>query len=649
MRQMLLIRHFEERVVRLFHEGLIRGATHVYLGEEAIAVGACRALRPDDYITSTHRGHGHCIAKGADVRFMMAELLGKESGYCRGRGGSMHIADIHLGILGANGIVGGGIPIAVGAGLASDLLKQGRVCLCFFGCGATNQGTFHESLNLAAVWKLPVVFLIENNRFAVTTPLCESTAIEDLCERAASYGIDGVAVDGNDVLEVYEEVAKAVQKARAGGGPTLIEARTYRWEGHYLGDPQVYREKEDVERWKQPDREPVQRFWRFLTEGGFVSDEELRALDAECLRCVDEAEAFARASADPDPARLEEDLFAPPVAVPPEEEIPPATEEVTYLDAINRALDEALEDDERVVLFGEDIGLHGGPFQVTKGLWKKHGGHRVRNTPISEAAIAGAAVGASLCGARPVAEIMYLDFMTIAMDQVVNQAAKIRYMFGGKAKLPLVIRTQCGIGMGGGPHHSQSLEAWFYHVPGLKVVIPSTPYDAKGLLATAIAEENPVLFIEFKRLYHTKGKIPQGRYMLPFGVASVKREGRDATVVAWGPMVLEALAAAAELAAEGIELEVVDPRTLVPLDEEAILASVRKTGRALVVHEAVVRGGVGADIAALIQEKAFDWLDAPVKRLGSAHVPMPYAVPLERAALVRAPEIAAAARALVRG
>lgn len=642
---MQLIRRFEEKVVELFQKGLIRGATHVYLGEEAIAVGACGAISEDDLITSTHRGHGHVIAKGLDVKRMMAELLGKATGYCNGKGGSMHIADLNHGILGANGIVGGGFPISAGAGLSASYRKSGQAVLCFFGDGAANQGSFHESVNLASVWKLPVVYICENNRYAVTTPCWESIAVENVADRAAAYGIPGVTVDGNDVTAVHEAVKSAVKRAKAGKGPSLVECTTYRWEGHYLGDPQIYRTKEDIAKCKRLD--PIPRFAAKLVADGVMTQAEVDASHDRATQLVLEAEQFAIDSPLPDVASVREGLFAPSPETADEPARGGEMREVTYGQALNEALHEEMRRDSTVVVFGEDVGLHGGVFQVTRDLFSEFGCDRVRNTPISEAVIAGCAVGSSLTGLRPVAEIMYIDFTTIASDQIVNQAAKMRYMFGGHATLPLVIRTMIGSGTGSSGQHSQSLEAWYCHIPGLKVVSPSTPYDAKGLLKSAIRENNPVVFIEWKRLYSTKGMIPAEEYCIPLGVADVKREGRDVTVVATGAMVLESLALAESLAEQGISVEVIDPRTLYPLDTDTILASVRKTGRAVIVQDAIKRCSLGAEVSAVIMEEAFDFLDAPVKRVGGVDVPMPYSIPLEKAVIPSRQDIEDAVRSVL--
>ncbi len=645
LEKMCLIRHFEERVVKLFQQGLIRGATHVYIGEEAIAVGACAALGPDDYITSTHRGHGHVIACGLDVKRMLAELLGRATGYCGGKGGSMHIADIRRGILGANGVVGGGIPLSLGAGLKSVYKKTGQVTLCFFGDGAAQQGSFHESLNMAAIWKLPVVYICENNCFALTTPNCDECAIDNIGDRASAYGIPGYVIDGNDVMRVYDTVRKAVDHARAGKGPVLIECKTYRWYGHYLGDPEVYRTKEEVQEWIK--RDPIPRFVEELDKAGILSRSEAEKIDKDALKAIDEAEEFALESPPPSPDALEKGLWAPEKPLPAPVRKSDRMLEMTYCQAINAGLREALAADPDVVILGEDVGLHGGPFQVTRGLFHEFGGERVRNTPLSEAAIAGCTVGAALTGLRPVGEIMYIDFATIASDQIVNQAAKMRYMFGGEATLPLVIRTMIGAGTRSSGQHSQSLEAWYCHIPGLKVVMPSTPYDAKGLIRSAIHDDNPVIFIEIKRLYNTKAMVPDEEYFIPIGKADIKRPGRHATVIATGAQVLEALKAADELAGLGVDVEVIDLRTLYPLDRETIVASLRKTGRAVVVSDAIARFGICAEISAVLMEDAFDYLDAPVRRLGGVEVPMPYAGELEAIALPSAGNIVDAVKEIL--
>jgi 2-oxoisovalerate dehydrogenase E1 component len=656
--QMHLIRAFEETVEQLYAAGKMHGTMHLSIGQEAVAVGAIAALRPDDYITSTHRGHGHAIAKGQDLRAMLAELLGKETGVCRGRGGSMHLADLERGNLGANGIVAGGIPIAVGAGLSIRMQGQDRVVLCFFGDGAANHGNFHEGLNMAAIWRLPVVFLCENNQYAMSMPIRKAMAVPRVADRAAAYGIPGETVDGMDVLAVYRAVRTAVDRARRGEGPTLIEAITYRYKGHSKSDRQVYRTKEEVQAWMA--RDPIARFRAWLIAHGWLSEAEAAGIEAQARQVVEEALRIAEGDPEPRVDQLTEGVYAEDPHMPPlwirqtfgpgtAVEPPAGTRELSYAEALREAMAQAMAADERVFLMGEDIGVYGGAFGVTQGLIERFGPERVRDTPISENTIVGAGVGAALTGMRPIVEMQFMDFVTLAMEQTVLQAAKVRYMFGGKARVPLVLRLPGGSGTGAAAQHSESLEAWFVHVPGLKVVAPATPYDAKGLLLAALADDNPVIFVEHKLLYRTRGPVPEEPYLVPLGKAAVRRPGRHLTIVAYSIAVLRALEAAERLAAEGIEAEVIDLRTLKPYDAETVIASVKKTGKLLIVHEAPLLGGFGGELAAAVaQSEAFAYLEAPIVRLGGADVPIPYHPRLERAAVPQVEDIVEAARRLAR-
>src|SRR2546427_160847 len=545
---MVKIRRFDEKTAELFVQGLVKGTAHSYVGEEAVAAAACANLREDDYIVGTHRGHGHCIAKGARVDRMMAELFGRVDGYCRGLGGSMHIAALDLNILGCNGIVAAGLPIGTGAAVANRIRRTDGVVIAFFGDGGANQGVVHESLNLAAVWKLPIIYLCENNQYALSTASTRTTAGESIAGRAAAYGIPGVRVDGNDVLAVYEATKTAVARARAGQGPTLIEAVTYRWGGHSMrANLPDYRTKEEEREWMEKD--PIARLREEMERRG-ASVMSLKELEESVEAELDRAVRFATASIEPTVEIMESSVYAPHA---------PAT---------------------------------------------------------------------------------------VPMDQVVNQAAKFRYMLGGGPTVPLVIRGPQGGGIRLAAQHSQSLEAWFAHVPGLVVVAPSTPYDAKGLLASAIRDDNPVIFLEHKALYAVKGPVPAESYAIPLGRADIKRVGSDVTVVATQAMVARALAAAGDLEKDNVSVEVIDPRTIVPLDEATILASVRKTHRLVVVHEAVKRSGFGAELAAIVAEKAIDDLDAPIVRVGARAVPMPYNDALERAAIPTQADIAEAIRSL---
>jgi 2-oxoisovalerate dehydrogenase E1 component len=643
---MVKIRRFDERTTELFNAGLVKGTAHSYVGEEAVATAACATLREGDYITGTHRGHGHCIAKGASVDRMMAELMGRETGYCRGLGGSMHIADVDADILGCNGIVAGGVPLGTGAALAAKIRRSDRVVIAFFGDGGANQGVVHEAMNLSAVWKLPMIFLCENNQYALSTSSKRTTAGESIAGRARAYGFPGVQVNGNDVLAVYEAVRTAVARARAGEGPSLVEAVTYRWGGHSMrANLPDYRTKEEEREWTE--RDPIARFGNALVEEKRATPMRLKELEESVEIELDRAVEFAKQSKEPTVELMESSVYAPHVEVSSPE--PPAgRREVTLAEALNEAIRGEMERDERVFVMGEDVGLIGGIFQVTKGLREAFGEDRVRDTPISEPTFVGAGVGAAIAGLRPIVEIQIWDFIAMAMDQIVNQAAKFRFMLGGKPTVPVVIRGPQGGGIRLAAQHSQSLEAWFVHVPGLVVIAPSNPFDAKGLLAAAIREDNPVIFLEHKALYATKGLVPAERYLLPIGKASVKREGTDVTIVATQAMVARSLAAAEELAEDNaISAEVIDPRTLVPLDEETILASVRKTHRLVIVHEAVKRGGFGAELAALVSEKAIDELDAPITRVAARAVPMPYNDTLERATIPKQQDIVAAVKGLL--
>jgi 2-oxoisovalerate dehydrogenase E1 component len=666
LRQMMEIRALENNIAELLGKAVLKGASHLYAGQEAVAVGAVAALRDDDLITSTHRGHGHAHAHGdraaktpeaKQEHFdkMMAEVLGRSGGYCKGKGGSMHIADVTHGNLGATGIVGGNIPVAVGAGLAQKLLGTDRVVLCFFGDGASNTGNFHESLNMASLWDLPVVFVVENNLYAMSVPWVKASKLPDVATRACAYGIPGEVVDGMDALAVRGAVAHAVEHARKGQGPTLIEAKTYRWFGHSHSDPRVYRTKDEEAAWKK--RDPIHVMKENLEAVGLLREPEYEQLDQAVQEKLDKAMAFSEASPEPSPNELETDVFAPSKFTKADIEAERALRErvrndpkprtISYAQALVEAMREEMLRDERVFVMGEDVGLYGGAYGATRGLWQEFGEWRVLDTPISEATIGGAAVGAAMAGMRPIAEIMYVDFTPLAMDQIANQGAKNRYMFGGKTTVPMVLRTEGGAGRAIAAHHSQSLESLWTHFPGIYVVMPSTPYDAKGLLKAAIRDDNPVMFIEHKMLYKEKGPVPDEEYLIPLGVADVKREGKDVTLVTYSRMVYRALEAAEVLAKEGIDVEVVDLRTLKPLDIETIVTSVRKTGRLVGLTESYENTSFINEVMAQVNEQAFDWLDAPMVRVAAANVPVPRAEVLEDLAIPNVQRIVAACRKVV--
>ena len=666
LRQMAEIRALENNIAELLGKAVLKGASHLYAGQEAVAVGAVAALRDDDLITSTHRGHGHAHAHGDKAaktpaaqqehyNKMMAEVLGRSGGYCKGKGGSMHIADVEHGNLGATGIVGGNIPVAVGAALAQKLQGTDRVVLCFFGEGAANEGTFHESLNMASLWDLPVVFVVENNLYAMSVPWAKASKLPDVATRASAYGIPGEAVDGMDVLAVRGAVLQAAERARQGKGPTLIEAKTYRWYGHSHSDPRAYRTKDEEASWKQ--RDPLRVMKENLEVVGMLREQDYEELDTQVQDKLDKAMGYSEASPEPDPKEMETDVFAPSKFTAADIEAEgvlrervrhdPKMRQIAYSQALVEAMREEILRDPNVFIMGEDVGLYGGAYGATRGLWQEFGEWRVLDTPISEATIGGAAVGAAMAGMRPVAEIMYVDFTPLAMDQIANQGAKNRYMFGGKTSVPMVIRTEGGAGRAIAAHHSQSLESLWTHFPGIYVVMPSTPYDAKGLLKAAIRDDNPVMFIEHKMLYKEKGPVPEEDYVIPLGVADVKRAGKDITLVTYSRMVYRALEAAEILAKDGIDVEVVDLRSLKPLDIDTILTSVKKTGRLVGLTEAYENTSFINEVMVQVNERAFDYLDAPMVRVASANVPVPRAEVLEDLAIPNVGRIVAACRKVV--
>jgi len=642
--RMALIRVFEERVSELYRNSEVPGFVHLSIGQEASAVGACWPLAVTDVITSNHRGHGHCLAKGLAPEPMMAELLARATGTNKGLGGSMHIADPDLGIFGANGIVAAGVPIAGGAALAAQLRGRRDVVVSFFGDGAVAQGAFHEAANLAALWRLPMVFFCENNGYAEFSPIADQHPVP-MTARAAGYGLEYVSVDGNDVEAVASVMTDVVRRIRAGAGPVFVEAATYRWHGHYEGDPEKYRSAGELAEWQQRDPLVITR-GQLLGRG--VGQDKLDLVDAQVRARIEAAVEAARQAPPPDLSVLRTSVYAPRPAIAEPDWTPAADGEIfRTMDAVRLALEGELEGNPEAFIAGVDVGKGGNVFALTRGLHAKWP-DRLLDTPISETAVMGLAVGGAMAGMTPLVELMYLDFLGVCFDQILNQAAKLRFMTGGKARMGLVIRTQFGGGRSSGSQHSQSLEALLAHIPGLTVVMPSTPADTYGLLRSAIRDPNPVVFIENRQLYGMKGPKPPTDYLLPLGKAKVLREGTDLTIVSVSRMVHEALAAAEALAPRGISAEVIDLRTVSPLDKETILASLAKTNRLLIAHEGVTDFGIGAEIAALAVYQGFWTLDAPVMRVAPPPTPSPYAPNLEKEWLPDRQSIARAAQALVR-
>lgn len=713
---LLAIRELEEMIVRLRSGGYdplpgydYRGPTHVSIGQEATAVGAASALRADDNITSSHRGHGDAIAKGfSAIRGMraeelrarvpdaaaethgqlieaaleehvyrtIAELFGKVEGYCRGRGGGMHIGDFSTGHLGANAIVGGSVPIATGAAMAIRYEGADRVVCCMAGDGAYANGVVLESLNWAAQhqWTnhlagaraagLPIIYLIQNNHYGMTHRTDEEVmGVRHLARRAAGFAENNMhaeVVNGMDVLAVRDAVRRAATICRAGDGPVLLEVSTYRYYGHSLSDPRnEYRTRDEEAAWRAVD--PIERLKRQLLEAGAADEAEIAAVERRSRERNERAAVRASKATDPDADdllaylytdRTSDNVPGPAAAVVTYADPPVAARDATgaisYRDALREALVEEMARDGRVIVYGEDVADYGGAFKLTKGLMEAFGRERVFNTPISEATICGTAVGAAIVGLRPVVELMYMDFALMASDQIANQAGKWHFMSGAQVEVPLVIRASVGAGKGYGGQHSQSLESIFTHIPGMYVIYPATPADAKGLLKSAIRTNNPVMFVESQALYSTKGVVPEDEYVTPIGQARVARPGTDASLVGWGPAVLDLLAAAETLGAEhGISAEVIDLRSLVPLDMETVLTSVRKTGRCVVASQAILVGSFVNEIVARIQHDAFDDLDGPVGRIGAANGISPQAAGLEEAFLPHAADVVRAVLALV--
>ena len=713
---MLSIREMEEMIVRLRGGGYeplpgydYRGPTHVSIGQEASPVGACTALRADDSVTSSHRGHGDAIAKGfAAIRTMsddqlrarvpgtaatdraelleaaleehvyrvIAELFGKDEGYGRGRGGGMHIGDFSTGNLGANAIVGGSVPIATGAAMAHRYEQNDKAVCCFAGDGAYANGVVLESLNWAAQaqWTnhlaadrahgLPIIFFIQNNHYGMTHHSDDEVmGMPHLARRAAGFASNNMhaeTINGMDVLAVRDAVRRAAAICREGNGPVLIEASTYRYYGHSLSDPRnEYRTRDEEAAWRAIDA--IENLKGQLIAAGVADSAGVAAVEQRVRDRNARAAVRASQATDPTPESSLDFLYTDGTSdIVPEDASHPVIYarapvskagpdgSITYRDALREALAEEMTRDGRVILYGEDVAEYGGAFKLTKGLLETFGRERVFNTPISEAAICGTAVGAAIVGLRPVVELMYMDFALMASDQIANQAAKWHFMSGAQVGVPLVVRASVGAGKGYGGQHSQSLESLFTHLPGIWVVYPSTAADAKGLLKSAIRTNNPVLFVESQSLYPTKGIVNGPDHVEPIGVAKVVREGSDVTLVGWGPAMLDALAAAERLAAEdGLAAEVIDLRSLVPLDLDTVLASVRKTGRCVVASQAILSGSFVNEIAARIGFDAFDYLDAPVARIGAKPGISPQAEGLEKAFLPNADDIYRAAKALL--
>ena len=625
----LLPRMIEDKMLKLLRQGKV-SKWFSGIGQEAIATGVTLALAPDELIFPLHRNLGVFTNRDIPLHRLFSQWQGKPDGFTKGRDRSFHFGTLEHGIVGMISHLGPQLALACGAALAYKLDGRPMVSVAFSGEGGTSEGDFHEALNIAAVWSLPVIFIIENNGYGLSTPSTDQFMCKHLADKAKGYGMEGITIDGNNILEVYNTVEKYARKMRKKPHPVLIECMTFRMRGHEEASGVKYVPPELIEAWDKKD--PVRNYEAWLLDEGILTEEQIRQMRAvnEALiqEHLDISAGMPDLTADLD--RELGDMYAPYVPTPS----PPMAggQEMRFVDAISAGLDEAMRRHSKLVLMGQDIADYGGVFKITDGFMAKYGKDRVRNTPLCESGIVGTALGLSLEGYKAMVEMQFADFVTCGFNQIVNNLAKLHYRWGANADV--VVRMPTGAGTGAGPFHSQSNEAWFYHTPGLKIVYPSTPEDAKGLLLSAFEDPNPVMFFEHKALYRgISGIVPDGYYTTPIGKARQVRTGREASVITYGMGVRWAEALADE---HGLDLDIVDLRTLLPVDWEAVGESVRRTNRVLVLHEDTLTGGIGGDISAHIAEHFFGDLDAPVMRVGALDTPVPFAAVLEQQFLPQA-------------
>ncbi len=583
-------------------------------GQEAISVGCTLGLHKEDHICTMHRNLGVFTAREIPLQRLFSQFQGKQNGFTKGRDRSFHFGAPEYNIIGMISHLGQQLGVADGLALANKIDQSAKIALAFSGDGGASEGDFHEALNVAAVWDLPVIFVVENNQWGLSTPSNEQFRCKQFIDKGIGYGMEAVQIDGNNILEVYNTIRSLADSLRENPRPVLVECITFRMRGHEEASGTKYYPEGLIEKWSEKD--PVVNFESYLMTNGVLTQEAISAIKKEHKTAIQTA--F-------DAALEVSDVFAPfehqttPIDAKP-------TKTLRLIDAVAEAIDMALEKHPKLVLMGQDIGAYGGVFKATDGMLAKYGADRVRNTPLCESAILGAALGLSIKGYKAMVEMQFADFVTEGFTQITNNLAKLHYRWGQNADV--VVRMPTGAGVAAGPFHSQSNEAWFTHTPGLKVFYPSTPEDAKGLLLAAFEDPNPVMFFEHKALYRSvSGEVPEGYYTIAPGEAAIRKEGTRATLITYGAGVHHAIA----LAKEHIdwELEVIDLRTLVPLDKETIINSVRKTGRALVLTEDTHTGSIASDIAAMINEEAFQYLDAPVKRLTALDTPIPFSAQLE--------------------
>jgi len=618
-------RLIEEKMLNLLRQGKI-SKWFSGIGQEAIAVGATLALDEDSIIFPLHRNLGVFTTRKMPLTRLFAQWQGKMEGYTKGRDRSFHFGSLENGVVGMISHLGPQLSLANGVALADALSGKNKVALAFTGEGGTSQGEFHEALNVAAVWQLPVIFLIENNGYGLSTTTDEQYKCATLADRGLGYGMKSMTIDGNNLLEVYQAIKNIKEEITLHPQPVLVECMTFRMRGHEEASGTKYVPPALMEKWAM--RDPVLLFEDFLQKENVLSASQLLdikdSFKKQIVKDLKETENYRDPS--PDLAFELQDVYKPwqpsHILPDPGKDVP----EKRFIDGISAGLSQSMEKFPNLILMGQDIAEYGGAFKITEGFVDKFGKNRVRNTPLCESAIIGAALGLSLKGFKSMVEMQFADFVSCGFNQIINNLAKIHYRWGAHADV--VIRMPTGGGMAAGPFHSQSNEAWFFHTPGLKVVYPSNPFDAKGLLAASIEDPNPVLFFEHKGLYRSvTGPLPTEYYTLPLGKAAILREGTAATLITYGMGVIWAKEVVKEL---GEAIEIIDLRTLWPLDEETLLNSVKKTGKVMILHEDTLTGGIGGEISALISEKAFEYLDAPVLRVGGLDSPIPFSPILEK-------------------
>ncbi len=594
------------------------------IGQEAISVGCTMAMESDEFIFPMHRNLGVFTTREIPFDRMFGQWQGKELGFTKGRDRSFHFGTLDYRVIGMISHLGPQLSLSAGVALSHKLRKEKKVSLAFTGEGGTSQGEFHEALNVASVWKLPVIFVIENNGYGLSTPASEQYACKDLADRGVGYGMKTKVVDGNNILEVYQTISKIAKSIRKSPEPYLIEMKTFRMRGHEEASGTKYVPKKLMDAWAKKD--PISNFEDYLLKEKIITKADIEKLEAKIKSEIKEgltkADSFSTVeSTIEDELR---DVYRP--AKLKDRKIPTKKKSIRFIDAITEGLDAAMKKDEELVLMGQDIADYGGVFKITDGFVKKYGKDRVRNTPLCESAILGISMGMSLTGMKSMVEMQFADFVTCGFNQIVNNLAKVHYRWGHSPNV--VIRMPAGGGVGAGPFHSQCNEAWFIHTPGIKVVFPSNPTDAKGLLIASFEDPNPVMFFEHKALYRKlEEEVPQGYYTIPIGEASLVETGSDVSIITYGQAVHWAKERCAE---DNVSADILDLRTLQPLDYAAIERTVKKTGRVIILHEDTMFGGIGAEIAAYITEHFFEHLDAPVMRVASLDTPVPFTPSLEK-------------------